>query len=151
MEHWDGTKSSIVEPYTLTKHCAGGQIHPRFIPAKPTDLEGNVVISPHIPGEKVCKTWKGDNCTHLLETASVEKKSSHKLRAAEQSIYFASSVWCLRPTLCWWSIKHSTVLGREKRLSSPCFRAFEKLWAFEKTYWIGKPTYGSLKKLTQTH
>jgi hypothetical protein len=56
MEHWDGTKSSIVEPYTLTKHCAGGQIHPRFIPAKPTDLEGNVVISPHIPGEKVCKT-----------------------------------------------------------------------------------------------
>ena len=69
----DGTKSSIVEPYPLTKHRAG-QIHPWFIPAKPTDLEGNVVISPHIPGEKVCKTWKGDNCTHLLETASVEKK-----------------------------------------------------------------------------
>ena len=60
MEHWDGTKSSIVEPYPLTKHRAG-QIHPRFIPAKPTDLEGNVVISPHIPGEKVCKTSKGDN------------------------------------------------------------------------------------------
>ena len=27
MEHWDGTKSSVVEPYQLTKHRAG-QIHP---------------------------------------------------------------------------------------------------------------------------
>ena len=26
-EHWDGTKSSIVEPYPLTKHCAGQILH----------------------------------------------------------------------------------------------------------------------------
>ena len=108
-------------------------------------------ITPH-------SRWKGvQNMKGRQLHASVgnsicwKKISSHKLRAAEQSIYFASSVWCLRPTLCWWSIKHSPVLGHEKRSSSPCFRAFEKFWAFEETYGVGKPTYGSLKKLKQTH
>ena len=88
---------------------------------------------------RIC--WK----QHLLK-----KISSHKLRAAEQSIYFASSVWCLRPTLCWWSIKHSPVLGHEKRSSSPCFRAFEKLWVIEKTYGAGKHIVGLWKKWSES-
>jgi hypothetical protein len=46
---------------------------------------------------------------------------------------------------------HPFLHKNKKRSSSPCFRAFEKLWVFEKTYGVGKPTYGSLKKLKQSH